>query len=75
MPILPLTSLKPATTSRPKKPAKPGLGISIVQALSAQLHGVVTVADANPGTSVSIAHTHVAALRSVNDTSSAARAI
>jgi two-component system, sensor histidine kinase PdtaS len=40
--------------------AKPGLGTSIVQALSAQLHGVIKVSDANPGTAVFIAHTQLA---------------
>ena len=37
-------------------PAKAGLGTSIVQALARQLDATVTVADANPGTKVSIAH-------------------
>jgi len=43
--------------------AKPGLGTSIVQALTAQLHSVVKVTDACPGTMVSIAHTQIAAVR------------
>jgi two-component sensor histidine kinase len=34
--------------------AKPGLGSSIVQALAAQLHASVEIADARPGTAVSI---------------------
>jgi two-component sensor histidine kinase len=47
--------------------AKPGLGTSIVQALTAQLHAVIKVSDANPGTNVSIAHTQIAAVRSAAD--------
>jgi len=47
--------------------AKPGLGTSIVQALSAQLHGIIKVADANPGTSVSIAHLQLAAVKVASD--------
>jgi two-component system, sensor histidine kinase PdtaS len=46
--------------------SKPGLGTSIVQALTAQLHAQVKVADANPGTAVSIAHTQLAVVRSGN---------
>ncbi len=41
--------------------AKPGLGTGIVQALSKQLHAIVTITDARPGTAVLIAHTQVAA--------------
>ncbi len=41
---------------------KPGLGTSIVQALAKQLRAVTKVTDANPGTAVSIAHTHIAAV-------------
>jgi len=37
-------------------PAKAGLGTSIVQALARQLDADVTVADAKPGTSISVAH-------------------
>ena len=37
-------------------PAKAGLGTSIVQALAKQLGGEVTVADARPGTRVSVVH-------------------
>jgi two-component sensor histidine kinase len=44
--------------------AKPGLGTSIVQALTMQLHALVRVTDANPGTAVSVAHTQLAAVRS-----------
>jgi len=39
--------------------AKAGLGTSIVQALAMQLGGQITVADANPGTKVSVVHTYV----------------
>jgi two-component sensor histidine kinase len=42
--------------------AKAGLGTSIVQALSKQLGAIVSIANANPGTRVSIAHTHVPVL-------------
>jgi two-component sensor histidine kinase len=48
----------PAHTS-----AKPGLGTSIVQALAAQLQASVTIADANPGTAVSIARVKLSAIR------------
>jgi two-component sensor histidine kinase len=44
--------------------AKPGLGTSIVQALTSQLRAVATTTDANPGTAVSIAHTQIAAVAS-----------
>ncbi|MEO5951593.1 MAG: histidine kinase dimerization/phosphoacceptor domain -containing protein [Chloroflexia bacterium] len=40
--------------------AKPGLGTSIVQALAQQLHAEIKVSDTNPGTAVSVAHTHIA---------------
>jgi two-component sensor histidine kinase len=43
--------------------AKSGLGTSIVQALTAQLHAVVVVSGANPGTTVSVAHTQISAVR------------
>jgi two-component sensor histidine kinase len=36
--------------------ARPGLGTTIVQALAKQLNAAVEIADANPGTAVSIAH-------------------
>ncbi len=39
--------------------AKPGLGTSIVEALTKQLGGEITVAKAHPGTKVSIAHVSV----------------
>jgi two-component sensor histidine kinase len=41
---------------------KAGLGTSIVQALTKQLGATVSVAEANPGTQVSIVHTHVPVL-------------
>jgi len=41
--------------------ASPGLGTSIVEALARQLDAKVKVADAHPGTTVSIAHVHIAA--------------
>jgi two-component sensor histidine kinase len=53
--------------------AKPGLGTSIVKALSAQLHGVIKVGDANPGTAVSVAHTQLAIV--ANDAIMADRAV
>ena len=40
--------------------AKPGIGSSIVQALTKQLKAVIKVTDANPGTAVSVAHVHIA---------------
>jgi two-component sensor histidine kinase len=40
--------------------AKPGLGTSIVEALARQLHARVQVAEAKPGTAVSIVHTQIA---------------
>jgi two-component sensor histidine kinase len=43
---------------------KAGLGSSIVQALTRQLQAVIKIADANPGTAVSIAHTRIAAVPS-----------
>ena len=52
---------------------KPGLGTNIVQALAAQLHGVIKVGDANPGTVVSIAHTQIAAV--ANDAMPVGRAV
>jgi two-component sensor histidine kinase len=42
--------------------AKPGLGTGIVEALSRQLGAHITVAGANPGTRVSVAHTFVPVL-------------
>ena len=41
--------------------AKPGLGTSLVEALANQLQAVITVADSNPGTAVSLAHMQIAA--------------
>lgn len=52
---------------------KPGLGTSIVQALTAQLHAVAVISDAKPGTVVSIAHTQIAAVQTAP--SSADRAL
>jgi len=43
--------------------AKPGLGTSIVQALTGQLQAHVKISGANPGTMVSIAHTQIAAVQ------------
>jgi len=43
--------------------AKPGLGTSIVHALTAQLHAVVKVSNVSPGTAASIAHTQIAAVQ------------
>ena len=40
--------------------AKPGLGTSIVQALTKQLDASIKVTDAAPGTAVSVAHTQIA---------------
>jgi two-component sensor histidine kinase len=37
-----------------------GLGTSIVEALARQLDAVIAISDANPGTGVTIAHTHIA---------------
>ena len=45
---------------------KLGLGSSILQALSAQLHGVIKVSDGNPGAIISIAYTQIAVV--ANDT-------
>ena len=53
--------------------AKPGLGTNIVQALTAQLHGVIKISDANPGTVVSVAHTQIAAV--ANDPTLGMRAV
>lgn len=39
--------------------AKPGLGTSIVQALTRQLNASIKVADAAPGTAVFVAHTQI----------------
>jgi two-component sensor histidine kinase len=42
--------------------SKPGLGTSIVQALTSQLQAHVKISDANPGTIVSVEHTQIAAV-------------
>jgi two-component system, sensor histidine kinase PdtaS len=44
--------------------AKPGLGTGIVKALAMQLHASIKVADAKPGTAVSVAHVQIAAVQS-----------
>ena len=54
---------------------KPGLGTNIVQALAKQLHANITVAGANPGTTVSISHAHIAAVQDAAAISSADRAV
>ena len=45
--------------------AKPGLGTNIVEALANRLDAEVQVASAHPGTTVSIVHAHLAAVRVV----------
>ena len=47
-----------------KASATPGLGTSIVEALSRQLKARVQVAEGHPGTTVSIIHAHIAAVES-----------
>ncbi len=42
---------------------KPGLGTSIVQALTTQLQAHIKVSDTHPGTLVTIAHTHIAVVQ------------
>jgi chemotaxis protein methyltransferase CheR len=42
------------TTSLTEPPAKSGLGTSIIEALTRQLNGRVTISDASPGTAVSM---------------------
>lgn len=54
--------------------AKPGLGTSIVQALTTQLQAAVKVANANPGTEVSIAYIQIAAAR-IGKAAKVARAV
>jgi two-component sensor histidine kinase len=44
---------------------KPGLGTSIVKALSAQLQATIEVGDAHPGTAVSVAHAQIAVVRAL----------
>jgi two-component sensor histidine kinase len=55
--------------------AKPGLGTRIVQALSEQLHGVIRIGDANPGTAVSITHTQLSVVQVANDAAQTERAL
>jgi two-component sensor histidine kinase len=43
--------------------AKPGLGTGVVEALSKQLNASIKVADAGPGTAVSVAHTQIAVVQ------------
>ena len=45
------------------RPARTGMGTSIVQALAGQLHATVTVSPAHPGARVSIEHTQIALVR------------
>ena len=61
----------------PKDPqlAKSGLGTGIVSALAKQLHGIIKVVDTNPGTLISIVHSHVASLNSDPPAVLGARAI
>jgi two-component sensor histidine kinase len=55
--------------------AKPGLGTSIVQALTVQLRGVIKVVDGNPGMAVFITHSHLAVVPNANDAVQANRAV
>jgi two-component system, sensor histidine kinase PdtaS len=50
----------------PKDPenSKAGLGTNIVQALAGQLQATIKIAEAHPGTMVSIAHTQISAVQS-----------
>ncbi len=48
------------------KSVQPGLGTSIVEALANRLNAEVRVADAKPGTAVSIVHTEIAAASNAN---------
>jgi two-component system, sensor histidine kinase PdtaS len=52
---------------------KPGLGTSIVKALSAQLHGIIKVSEVHPGTAVYVTHTQLAVV--ANDAIPADRAV
>jgi two-component system, sensor histidine kinase PdtaS len=54
----------PKDTANPKT----GLGTNIVQALAGQLQATIKFSDANPGTTVSIAHTQIAAVQNVIST-------
>jgi len=45
--------------------AKAGVGTGVVQALAKQLRANVDRMDANPGTTVSIVHTHVAVIADI----------
>lgn len=46
--------------------AKAGLGSNIVQALTSQLQAHIKISDAKPGTTVSVAHTQIAAVQSTD---------
>jgi two-component system, sensor histidine kinase PdtaS len=46
--------------------AKPGLGTSIIQAISRNLGAVIKVESANPGTAVSVVHSRLAAVQSAS---------
>jgi two-component system, sensor histidine kinase PdtaS len=52
---------------------KPGLGTSIIQALSAQLHAAIKVSDVHPGTAVYVTHTQLAVV--ANDAEPTNRAV
>jgi two-component sensor histidine kinase len=45
---------------------KPGLGTTIIQALTKQLQAVIKITDAKPGTAVSVVHAPIAAVQSAN---------
>ena len=61
----------------PKDPkdAKSGLGTSIIEALARQLHARIDVANAKPGTAVSIVHTQAAHLGDAGNVVPLARAV
>ena len=52
-----------------------GLGTSIVEALAKQLHARVKVAGNDPGTAISIFHSHIAAVDDLDDQRPAQRAL
>jgi two-component sensor histidine kinase len=56
-----------------KASSMPGLGTSIVEALANQLSARVQVADAHPGTIVSVAHSQIAAVADDRDAGDAPR--
>lgn len=55
--------------------AKPGLGTNIVQALAAQLQATIKISEAHPGTTVSIAHTQIAAVQDIANAMPAGHAV